>query len=74
MKRITQVKIYQLLSDNIRQLAEKRKLGINALADTAGVSRSQLYDVLAGSKSPTVDFLDLVAIPLKVPVYKLLTE
>lgn len=60
------------LAENIRYLAEKQKLPINILADLAAVSRSQLYDVLACRKSPTLDWIYKLSIALKVDLVDLL--
>lgn len=61
---------YLNLNKQIRD--NKLNLGLNAFADEAGVSRSQLYDVLAGKKSPTTDWLDKCANVLGVPTYVLM--
>lgn len=56
----------------IRQQAKKRATTFNALADFAGVSRSQLYDVLAKRKAPSLDWLAKIANALGVDAWKLL--
>ena len=45
---------------------------INAVADFAGVSRSQLYDLLASRKGVTLDWLAKVAPALGVEPWELL--
>ncbi len=61
-----------VLAQNLRRISSKRRIGLNALADLAGVSRSQMYDVLAKRKSATIDWLDKVADALDVEVTELL--
>jgi transcriptional regulator with XRE-family HTH domain len=46
---------------------------LNSLADFAGVSRAQLYAVLAGDAAPTTDWLAKIALILEVEPWKLLT-
>lgn len=53
-------------------MAKRRKLGINALADFAGVSRSQLYDVLSRKAAASTDWLARVAKALDTEPWKLL--
>lgn len=57
---------------NIRRLAKARGVGLNVIADLAGVSRSQLFDVLAANTSPTIDWLALVAQALGVEISDLM--
>ena len=66
--------VREILASNIRTRADKSGVGVNELADFAGVSRSQLYDVLAGKKGATVDWVDKIAAVLKVPVHELLQQ
>ena len=67
-------KIRSVLAKNIRKYAEEKKMPLNSLADFAGVSRSQLYDVLNENKSATVDWIAKVATALKVDPSKLLSS
>ena len=62
-----------LLAENIRAAARSRGLSIERLADFAGVSRSQVFSVLAESTSPTVDWLTKVATALELEPSALLT-
>ncbi|MGC4065909.1 MAG: helix-turn-helix transcriptional regulator [Polyangiaceae bacterium] len=55
-----------VVAQNIRGLAENKGISLNALADFAGVSRAQLYAVLAESAAPTTDWLAKVAAVLEV--------
>ena len=45
---------------------------MNSLADFAGISRSQLFDVLARRKAPSIDWLSKIAQALDVEPWKLL--
>lgn len=56
-----------ILADNIRSSLKRSPItGVNALADLAGVSRSQMYDVLGRKKGASVDWIDKLATALKV--------
>lgn len=61
-----------VLAANIRRLAKRRRLSLNALADVAGVSRSQLFAVLNGTASPTTDWMHRVSLALEVEVWQLI--
>ena len=61
-----------VLARNVRQQAKKRGLALNSLADFAGVSRSQLYDMLARRKAASIDWLAKIATALDVPPSQLL--
>lgn len=56
----------RLVARNIRAAARKKRLALTALADFAGISRSQLFAVLARATSPTLDWLAKVATALDV--------
>lgn len=62
----------QIIADNIRAEAEHRQMALNNLADFAGVARSQLYDVLAGHKAPTTDWICKIASALDMEPWQLL--
>ena len=64
--------VRHLVAENIRAAAEAKGVGINALADFAAVSRAQLFNVLGGSASPTVDWLAKIAEALEVAPWQLL--
>lgn len=66
--------LHRVIERNIRREAASRNLTIQALADFAGVSRSQLYNVFEGTYSPTLDWLGRVADALEVDVVDLLRE
>jgi len=63
-----------VVAQNIRVVAEARGLGLNALADFAGVSRSQLFNVLNGKSSASLDWLSRLAEALGVEPWELLVE
>lgn len=62
----------ELLAENVRQLAGERGVTLNALADFAGVSRAQVYEVLAGRTGPGIDWIAKVAAALEVEPWELL--
>lgn len=66
--------IRDILANNIRYQAKVKKIPLNSLADFAGVSRSQLYDVLASKKAPTIDWLEKIAKALETTSSKLLAQ
>jgi|GEM_PF-3063469 len=59
-------------SRNIRQQAKRRRVPLNALADFAQVSRSQLYYVLARSAATSTDWLEGITKVLDIEPGKLL--
>jgi transcriptional regulator with XRE-family HTH domain len=63
-----------VLASNLRQALAKKGISIEVLAEEAGVSRSQLYDVLSEKKAATVDWLDKVGSALGVAPWQLLKE
>lgn len=63
-----------VLARNLRAFARERGIGHSALADFAGVSRAQLYAVLARKTSPTVDWLSKIGEALEVDVWRLLAS
>lgn len=64
------------LAENIRREVERfdSEFSINGLADNAGVSRSQLYDVLGCKKGASVDWVEKVAAALRVEAFELLRK
>jgi len=62
----------QLLAKNIRAAARRKGLTINQLADFAGVSRAQVFNVLGCETSATIDWLAKIATALEVEVWQLL--
>lgn len=62
----------RLLAANLRAFAAERPIALNTLADLAGVSRAQLYAVLAKKTAPSTDWLAKVASALDVEPWQLL--
>jgi transcriptional regulator with XRE-family HTH domain len=63
---------HRRVAARIRALARQRRIPLSHVADRAGVSRTQLFDVLAGRKSPTLAWLVKLAAALDVDVAELL--
>lgn len=61
-----------VFAKNVRATAEERGLSLNSLADFAGVSRAQMYNVLAGNSSPSLDWISKVATVLELEAWQLL--
>jgi transcriptional regulator with XRE-family HTH domain len=61
-----------VLTDNIRHRAQQLGLRLNAVADLAGVSRSQFYNILRLNSSPSLDWLSKIAAVLQMPPAALL--
>lgn len=59
------------LATRIRELCARRHLTVQTLAQRASTSRSYLYAVLNGEKSPTLDWLTRIATALGVDVHEL---
>lgn len=59
-------------TQNVRRLAKRQDLSINALADKSGVSRAQMFNVLRGNSSPSLDWVSKVAPVLGVFAWELL--
>ena len=72
MRAVDLKNLRSIVAANIRRLAKRRRVGLNRLADEAGVSRSQLFNVLACTSAPSVGWLAAVAAALDVPAWKLL--
>jgi hypothetical protein len=64
--------LHQRVIEHIRELAEQRGIAISHLPDRAAVARSHFWDVLAGRKSPTLSWLERIAVALEVDVGELL--
>lgn len=54
------------VATRIRELAARRKLSLNGLADRAEVTHSLFYTVLAGERAATTDTLTKLAVALNV--------
>lgn len=58
--------LHQRVVRRIRALARERKIPVSHLPDRADVARSHFFDVLAGRKSPTLAWLQRIAVALDV--------
>ncbi len=63
-----------MIARNIRSLAKERGIGLNALADEAGISRGTIHYLTTSRTSATVDTLQRVADGLGVKAADLLRE
>ena len=61
-----------LVARNVRSAAKRKGVALTALADFAGVSRSQVFSVLKYATSPTLDWIAKVASALDVEPWQLL--
>lgn len=61
-----------LVARNVRSVAKRKGVALTALADFAGVSRSQVFAVLKLATSPTLDWIAKVATALDVEPWQLL--
>lgn len=61
-----------LLAKNIRLAAKRKRVALTALADFAGVSRSQVFAVLKSTTSQTLDWVAKVATALDLEPWQLL--
>jgi transcriptional regulator with XRE-family HTH domain len=65
--------LHERVIEHIRQLAEARGIALSHLPDRAAVARSHFWDVMAGRKSPTLNWLERIAEALEVDVGELLS-
>lgn len=61
-----------LVARNVRSAAKRKGVALTALADFAGVSRSQVFTVLKSATSPTLDWIAKVATALDLEPWQLL--
>lgn len=66
--------IRSIFAGNIRRALHQQDLAINSLADFAGVSRSQLYDVLSCRKGASIDWVDKIAAVLDLSSSEMLRD
>lgn len=64
--------LHRRLVENVRFLAEEKGVGLNQVVEKAGVSRGHFFAVLAGKKSPTLQWMGKVAGALGVDVEEML--
>lgn len=56
----------QIIGKKIKQLREERNLTLEQLADLLGTDRQHVWNIEAGRKNITLDYLDKIAEALKV--------
>jgi transcriptional regulator with XRE-family HTH domain len=56
----------QIIGKKIKQLREERSLTLERLADLLGTDRQHIWNIEAGRKNITLDYLDKIAEALKV--------
>lgn len=63
---------HRRLAKNIRRIAKERRIAVTHLADRAGVSRAEVFNILKGDRSPTLRWLEAIALALEVDIQELL--
>ncbi|TPV97256.1 MAG: helix-turn-helix transcriptional regulator [Myxococcales bacterium FL481] len=61
------------LCRNLRRLAHERQMTLSTLAEKAGVAKAQIYRVVSGQSSPSLDWIGRLARGLDVDAITLLT-
>ena len=56
----------QVIGKKIKQLREEQNLTLEQLADMVGTDRQHIWNIEAGRKNITLDYLDKIAEALKV--------
>ncbi len=64
--------LHRAVAARIRDLAERRKLSLNKLADFSNISRSHLARILNGESSPSLVVIARIASALEVDARDLL--
>lgn len=62
----TREEVRARLAARLREACEARKVSVARLAALSGISRNHLFGILAGRKSPTVDYLARMARALEL--------
>ena len=57
---------YEMLTINVRRLTELKRMPLTVLADRAGISRRELFAVMAGEVDPDVEWIRRLAEALGV--------
>ncbi|HEY5956528.1 MAG TPA: helix-turn-helix transcriptional regulator [Polyangiaceae bacterium] len=65
--------LQDIVAENVRLYAQERSMSLDSLADFAGVSRRQLYNLLSGEHDITLGWLAKLADALEVEPALLLT-
>ena len=63
---------HNVFARNVRKYTAQKGVSLNALADLAAVSRSQLYSVLAQRSSPSLGWMERISKALDTPLWKML--
>ncbi len=66
--------VHRRIVENIRGFARQRGVAVTNLPERARVGRSHFWEVMAGRRSPTVQWLVRVAAALEVDVAALFRE
>ena len=56
----------QIIGKKIKQVREEKQLELDQLADLLGTDRQHIWNIEAGRKNFTLDYLDKIAQALKV--------
>ena len=72
--RATLDEVHRRMTRRIRELSKARKITLSHLPDRAGVARSHFWSVLAGERSPTLEWLRRIAKALDHDVADLLVK
>lgn len=56
----------QIIGKKIKQVREQKQLTLEQLADLLGTDRQHIWNIEAGRKNITLDYLDKIAEALKV--------
>ncbi len=62
------------MAQRIKELAKRRGLSLNFVADFSGISRGYLSRILSGERNPTLKVIEQIATALKVRVRDLFPE
>jgi transcriptional regulator with XRE-family HTH domain len=71
---VSRPSLQAVVAENIRICAQGKSMSLDSLADFAGVSRRQLYNLLAGEHDITLGWLAKIADALEVEPAELLTR
>ena len=66
--------LHRRVTRRIREIAKTRDILVTHLPDRSDVSRSHFFDVMAGKKSPTLEWLAKIASALDVDPGELFTK
>lgn len=66
--------LHRRVSARIRALSDARQITLSHLPDRAVVGRAHFWNVLSGKKSPTLQWLQRIAVALDVDVEDLVSR